>query len=218
MNLKEIKKQFPVWKRQYGRFLPKDKSAKILDVGCGNGSIVYWLQGRGYEFAEGIDINREKIDATVNLGIKNLHHGDALSFLRDKNDYYDAVFFLDVIPFLNQEEVRELMGKIHESLKNGGVFIIKSANSESPMAGNLEYGRLGKQIHITEKNLKDLLSSIGFKKVGAYPLRPVVHGIPSFIRYCLWFVIEAFLKFYRLVETGTKKGIFTQSMIVVAKK
>lgn len=218
MDLKSVKKQFPVWKRQYGRFLPKDKSAKILDVGCGNGSIVHWLQSRGYEFTEGIDINREKIDAAVNLGIKNLHHGDAMSFLRDKIGHYDAIFFLDVIPFLTQEEVREMMSKIHESLKENGVFIVKSANSESPMAGNLEYGRFGKQIHVTETNLKNMLQTIGFKKVGAYPLRPVVHGIPSFIRYCLWFVIEAFLKFYRLVETGTKKGIFTQSMIVVARK
>ncbi len=218
MDLKSVKKQFPVWRRQYGKFLPKDKSAKILDVGCGNGSIVYWLQNRGCEFAEGIDINREKIDAAVNLGVKNLHHGDAMSFLRDKNGHYDVIFFLDVIPYLNQEEVRELMTKIYESLKSGGVFIVKSANSESPMAGNLEYGRFGKQLHVTETNLKNMLGVIGFKKVGAYPLRPVVHGVLSFVRFCLWFVIEAFLKFYRLVETGAKKGIFTQSMIVAARK
>lgn len=218
MNLKEIKGQFATWKGLYGRFLPKERSAKIIDIGCGDGKIVYWLTNRGYEFAEGIDINRDKIDTAVNLGIKNLHHGDAMSFLRDKNSHYDVAFFLDVIPFLHQEEVRELMAKIYESLKSGGVLIIKSPNSESPMAGNLEYGRFGKQLHVTENNLKNLLRTVGFKKVGAYPLRPIIHGIPSFIRFCLWFVIEAFLKFYRLVETGTKKGVFTQSIIAIAKK
>ena len=119
---------------------------------------------------------------------------------------------------LNQEEARELLYSIHDSLKSDGVCIIKSANAESPMAGSLQYGNFGKQLHVTETNLKNLLRNTGFKKADVYPLRPVVHGIPSFIRYCLWFLIEGFLKFYRLVETGTKKGVFTQSIIAVARK
>ncbi len=218
IDLKRIKKQFPIWKRQYGKFLPKNKQTKILDVGCGFGSMVYFLQSLGFNFAEGIDINRHKIDVAINSGIKNLHHGDAMSFFRDKDNFYDTIFLMDVLLDLSLEEARELLYSINRALKPNGILIIKSANAESPMVGNLQYGHFGKQLHITENNLKNILRNIGFDQVGVYPMRPAVHGIPSFIRFCFWFLIEGFLKFYRLVETGTKKGVFTQSIIAVAKK
>jgi len=44
VGLIEIKKQFPAWQKYFGRFLPQDKNAKIIDLGCGNGGFVYWLQ------------------------------------------------------------------------------------------------------------------------------------------------------------------------------
>jgi hypothetical protein len=34
-TLDGIIKQFPVWKWRFRKFLPKDKKAKILDLGCG---------------------------------------------------------------------------------------------------------------------------------------------------------------------------------------
>jgi len=42
--------------------LPEDKKAKIIDLGCGNGGFVYWLQQIGYQNAEGIDISAEQIE------------------------------------------------------------------------------------------------------------------------------------------------------------
>jgi 2-polyprenyl-3-methyl-5-hydroxy-6-metoxy-1,4-benzoquinol methylase len=44
VDLSFFKKQFPVWNKYYGEFLPKDKNVKILDIACGDGGIVYWLQ------------------------------------------------------------------------------------------------------------------------------------------------------------------------------
>lgn len=218
MDLNKVKSQFSTWRGQYERWLPREKSAKILDLGCGHGGMVYWLQSAGYVNTEGIDVNRESIDTGLNLGIKNLHHGDAVSFLRDKANSYDVVFLVDVLGFLMREEVLEVLRVAVGALKPGGRVVVRSANAESPMAGRILHGHLKEDAHFTENSLKEVLRKSGVKSVGAYPVRPVVHGIKSFIRYCFWLVIEVFLKFYRLVEAGTARGIFTQNMIVVGVK
>ncbi len=218
LTLSDVERQFSMWKGQYGRFLPKDRSAKILDVGCGYGGVVHWLHSKGYSFTEGVDLNREKIALGHQLEITHLHHGDAMSYLRGKDRSYDVIFIMDVLSEMNSEEVRELLSVVYVSLKEGGVCIIKSANAESPMAGRVQYGLFGRGVQITEHTLKLLLERAGFSKVAAYPLRPVVHGVVSFIRYCIWFFIEGILKFYRVIETGSRRGVFTQSLIAVAWK
>lgn len=218
MNIQKITEQFSVWRGQYGKFLPKSRDAKIVDLGCGYGGIVHWLHSAGYKSAEGIDINRERVDIGVGFGIKNLHHGDVISFLRGKNELYDAILLLDVLTELSKEEVYDVLESIKVALRPGGTLIVKVANAESPMAGRLRHGDFKQEISFSEASLKKLVLDSGFSKVGAYPLRPVIHGLPSFIRYCLWRCIEIILKLYRLVETGTPRGIFTQSFITVAFK
>ncbi len=214
VTLGDIKSQLPVWRGWYGRFLPKDKSARILDVGCGRGGMVYWLRNKGYSDAEGIDINREKIDEGTSLGITNIHHGDAVSFLKKKGDYYDRIFLIDVLDSLNKEEALNLLEEIFRSLKKNGSIIIRGANAESPV-GRLRYAHFGERVDLTEQSIKAALSRIGFRDLGAYPVRPVVHGIKSLIRHCLWRTIEIGLKLYRLIEVGSPSGIFTQNVIVV---
>jgi len=150
--------------------------------------------------------------------VKNLHHGDAMSFLRDKRERYDVVFLVDILSYLSKEEIRDLLDTVSGVLKPGGTLIVKNANAESPMAGRLQHADFKREVNFTESSLKNVLRNVGFKKVGAYPLRPVVHGVKSFVRYCLWRFVEGILKFYRLIETGSPHGVFTQSIIVVANK
>ena len=61
--------------------MPEDKKAKIIDLGCGNGGFVYWLQQIGYQNAEGIDISAEQIETGQKLGIKNIKQADIKEFL-----------------------------------------------------------------------------------------------------------------------------------------
>ncbi|MFH1162132.1 MAG: class I SAM-dependent methyltransferase [Candidatus Jorgensenbacteria bacterium] len=217
-DLHSIKSQFSVWRGWYGRFLPKDRSARILDLGCGRGGMVHWLQSLGYASAEGIDISRESIQNGIDLGIRNIHHGDAVSFLKDKRECYDAILLVDVLGFLIKDEIPEILKAVAASLRTGGVVIARVSNAESPMTSKLRYEHSREETRFTEMNLKETLERSGFKNVGAYPVRPVIHGVVSFIRYCLWRVVEGGLKCYRLIEAGSPSGVFTQNMIVVGRR
>ena len=218
-RLEDIKKQFPVWQKYFGRFLPEDKKAKIIDLGCGNGGFVYWLQQIGYQNAEGIDISAEQIETGQKLGIKNIKQADIKEFLITQlPNNYDVIFMRDILEYFNKEEILDVLEKVYKTLSPGGSFIIQTSNAESPFSGRFRYWDFTHEISFTGSSIRQVLLVSGFKNVLVYPMPSVVHGLKSLIRSILWKVIALKLRFYLLVETGSSKGIFTQNIIAVARK
>ena len=219
IDLDFIKKQFLVWRKFFGRFLPKDKNAKIIDLGCGNGSFVYWLQQSGYLNAEGVDVSPEQIKTAQDLGIKNIYQANFQNYLIGKKEIYDFVFMHHVLEHFNKEEVLDILEIIHQSLKINGILVITTPNAESFFAGQFRYGDFTHDTIFAKNSIRQVLLVSNFKNIKVYSTPPVVHGFKSLIRFILWkYCIELVLKFYLLVETGAVKGIFTHSLIVVAKK
>lgn len=44
-------------KKRFKDILPDDKEAKIIDIACGAGHFLYFLQSQGYANASGIDLS-----------------------------------------------------------------------------------------------------------------------------------------------------------------
>ena len=78
------------WERTLRGFLPTDRGAAIADLGCGYGSLVWWLQQIGYTNAAGLDVSRDQIEHGERLGVRNLHHGDVLEFLQGATGFLQA--------------------------------------------------------------------------------------------------------------------------------
>ncbi len=218
VNLKSIKKQFYIWNKLYGKFLLKDKGIKILDAGCGDGRFLLWLQQKGFKDSFGVDVSKEQVKIAKNFGVRNIEEQDIFEYLKNKKGFFDLIFARDLIEHFTKEEVLELLGLFYASLSDKGKVVIQTVNAESPFFGRLKYGDFTHEIAFTKNSLLQVLTSVGFKKIKFYPTEPVIHGMKSMIRYLLWKIIEAKIRIYMLVETGTPKGIFTQNIILEAMK
>jgi 2-polyprenyl-3-methyl-5-hydroxy-6-metoxy-1,4-benzoquinol methylase len=124
-----------MYQKRFGKFLPKDKSALIIDLGCGNGNMVWWLDQLGYANASGIDISLEQVDAGRSLGLKNVCQGEIKEFLHDKKDMFTTIFAIDIIEHFNKEDIAEILPLCYTSLKDNGIMIIQVPNAESPFFG-----------------------------------------------------------------------------------
>jgi cyclopropane fatty-acyl-phospholipid synthase-like methyltransferase len=213
-----IKKQFPVWKKYYAKFLPADGNAKILDIGCGNGGFVYFLQTLKFKNAEGIDISREQIASAHKLGIKNVIQADIKEFLPGHVEMYDLILARDIIEHLTKDEILDVLETIYKSLKVDGLFIVQSPNGESPFSGRIRYGDFTHEVVFTRSSLSQVLTEVGFRDVEFYSAGPVPKGLKSTARYILWKCIESVLRLYTAIETGSFSGIFTQNVIAAARK
>ena len=217
-TLDSIRLHFPVWKYYFGRLLPLDKNARILDVGCGNGSFVYYLQQTGYLHAEGIDLSGEQIAYGRSLGISSIQKADIKIFLEEKKEEYDCITAFDVLEHFTRQEIFDILTAVCAALKPGGCFILQSPNGEGLFHSGVFYGDFTHEIAFTESSLRQICLNTGFSTVTCFPTGPVPKGIVSAARWLLWQLIVLKMRLYKMAETGSGKGIFTQNLIAKAIK
>ncbi len=108
-----------VWKR-FLSLLP-DRQARILDVGCGSGCVLYALEQAGYEKLTGCDF----VNAVSNgfLAKARIHVGD-FSRIGFADESFDAVVSTMVIEHVSDDQ--GFMQDIGKLLKPGGVTLVTS--------------------------------------------------------------------------------------------
>jgi 2-polyprenyl-3-methyl-5-hydroxy-6-metoxy-1,4-benzoquinol methylase len=218
VSREDLKHQFIFNDAHFGSLVPRDKSAAILDIGCGNGSFVLWLEKIGFRNVFGIDISPEQIMQGKNLGIKSIAVADFREFLKEHLGTYDMIFARDVLEHLDKEEILDILDLVRGALKLGGAFVSQTANAENLLWGRLRHADFTHDIAFTSLSMRQLLLMTGFGAVAIYPQRPVVHGFFSLVRRVLWHCIEIALRLYLLIETGSANGIFTQNIITKAER
>jgi 2-polyprenyl-3-methyl-5-hydroxy-6-metoxy-1,4-benzoquinol methylase len=217
-SVAKIEANFPLWKRHFAKFLPANKDAALLDIGCGDGSFVYWLQTMGYKNAVGIDLSQEQIAVGTELGISNLSCIDLRDFLKASPVKYDFIIARDVIEHFTKNEVFEILMLINEHLKIGGKFVMQVPNGEGLYYTSIFYGDYTHEMAYTGRSVSQIALNTGYKASQCFPLGPVPTSAVSTIRSMLWGLKVLQLKFWKMVQTGDRTGIFTQNLIAVLTK
>jgi predicted TPR repeat methyltransferase len=217
-SLEKIHHHFPAWQHYYGRHLPADKNAAILEIGCGDGNFVYYLQKSGYANARGIDVSAEQVQKGANMGIANLECADLVSYLAGNKRMYDCIIAKDVIEHFTKDEVFEILTLVSANLNTGGTFLMQVPNGQGLFYASVFYGDYTHEAAYTESSINQVALNTGFSSSVCYPTGPVPTGFVAIIRSILWKLKVWELKFWKMVETGNPKGIFTQNIIAVIKK
>lgn len=206
------------YQKAWSKLLPANRQAKIIDIGCGNGSMVWWLQKIGYAHAEGIDYSNELIEAARDFGVKNVTQADLMEFLATKLDCYDAIILRDVLEHFPKEVILDILVLCHASLKREGRLILQVPNAETPFFGRIRYGDFTHELAFNRSSLQQLLEVMDFKPVRFCSTGPVITGLRSFLRFLLWKPVEVFYRSLLYAETGRWASVVTESIIVVATK
>ncbi|MBE2289572.1 MAG: class I SAM-dependent methyltransferase [Chitinophagaceae bacterium] len=217
-SIERISAYGPALNHYYGRHLPSDKSARILDIGCGDGNLVYHMQKSGYKNASGVDVSEEQINKGRSMGISNLYHADLLTFLSENTTEYDFIIAKDVIEHFTRDEVFVILPLICKNLKPGGRFLMQVPNGQGLFYTSIYYGDFTHEMAYTESSIRQVMLNTGFTSVQCFPTGPIPVGIFSRIRTILWKIMVWRLKFWKMVETGNPNGIFTQNIIGIAQK
>jgi len=201
------------------RHFPRDRASRILDIGCGYGALLYFLQQMGYRNAQGVDGSAEQVALAQRLGIAGVQLGDAMDFLRHcASASADAISVFDVLEHLTRQEAFDLIAEIHRVLVPGGLCIGHVPNAEGIFGSRIRYADLTHEQAFTPKSITQMFRALQFRNVRCFEEKPVVHGGRSAVRRLLWEAATLPFRVLLLAETGAGGQILSQNLLFTAHR
>lgn len=108
------------------RYLPAQVDGHLIDIGCGNGEWLEFMQKLGWHI-EGVDIDPDAVSKAINKGLP-VHSGTLIE-KNYPNDYFDAVAMFHVTEHVISPS--QLLRECLRILKPGGRLVLISPNPQS---------------------------------------------------------------------------------------
>jgi SAM-dependent methyltransferase len=215
----DLRGRRPYLEQLVRRHFPADRSARIIDLGCGAGALLNVARELGYQHLAGVDVSPEQVARAHAAGLGDVRQGDLVETLSASPDGgFDTVICFDVIEHFTKDELLPFVDQVRRVLRPGGRWIIHVPNGGSPFGGLVRYGDFTHELAFTTTSLQQLLAASGFASVRCYEDVPIPHGLKSAARWVLWHGVRAALRVWVAAETGrTDHGVFSQNLLAVAQ-
>ncbi len=205
--------------RRYRRFLPRDDTAPILDIGCGAGGFLDALQSEGYSCLEGIDLSPSQVRAATARGLKNITLAPAVDYLKARRGRYATITAFSVLEHQTRTELFELLDAIRDALRPGGCLIAVVPNAKGLFGAHVRFADITHELSFTPMSVSQMCAVIGLEAPVVLEHGPLVHGPISAGRWTCWQAIRAVLWFARVAEGADWRWpIFTQDLVFVARR
>lgn len=191
---------------------------RLLDLGCGDGSLLREAARRGTVDGYGVDRSPEQVARARDAGTA-VHEGDAVEFLSRHRATWDVITCVDLLEHLETDEVLRLARAVAEGLRPGGTWVVQTPNATSPFFGNYAYGDFTHRTVFTQRSLAQIARSAGLEPVSVHAVAPPSGGIARTARRAVWSIASGLLKLALAAETGRIRGhIVTQNLVFVARR
>jgi len=199
------------------RYMPRDAGARILEVACGPGALLYFLERAGYRNIAGVDVSEEQIAVAARLGILSATCSTLEDFLgAQQSASADRVLAIDILEHLSRPEIVEILGAIRRVLKPGGRCIAHVPNAEGLFGMKIRYGDFTHELAFTPKSASQVFRVAGFREVRCFEDKPRVHGPVSLVRRIIWDLGTLPGRLLLAAETGVTHAVLSQNMMIEA--
>lgn len=205
------------WLRFVDAYLPTNRDADVLDIGCGAGEMLHAARLRGYRNVLGIDGSPQQVAEAQRRGlaVTLANVADYIPLLSSAS--LDAVVAYDLVEHFTRDEMLTLAGQIRRVLRPDGRWIIHTVNADSPFFGAIRYGDVTHEIAYSSQSISQMLRAAGFGRIECVEDRPLRKGITGWARALLWPLVSLPLRLVWAVETGCFRSILTRSFLVIAE-
>ena len=152
--------------------IDKNKTPKIIDIGCGRGE---WLKRWQNKFTEcyGIELDSKMIELCRDSGL-NVIEGDAiLSLSKVSNNSISVITIFHMIEHMEYTKLFDLIKECYRVLSDNGVLIIETPSIDNLLVSSkLFYTDPTHITHINPDTLLFFIGKFGFNKANYYYIHP----------------------------------------------
>ncbi len=207
---------------EYKKLLPKDKNARILDIGFGSGWFMAACVSLGYTNICGADFfAKEKSKDIVNScdAIKEVYdiEDNIGNFLSHNAEKFDFIHMSHVIEHVPKYSLFYVVDSLYKSLSKGGTLLMRTPNMEGPAALSSYYVTLTHEYGFCASNLHSLLDLSGFEDISFHELKS-----PKNFKQQIGTILRKLLLYLHKVKHrlfGVNQfGIFNAELVVTATR
>lgn len=208
----------------YGEYyydcLPGDRSAPILDVGCGAGQFLRFLEMQGYSRAEGIELSEQQAEWARKRIASPVQVGDVAAFLAARSEGYAAITLNDVLEHIPKERIVGFLETLRAGLTDDGVLVVNVPQVSGITTLYTRYNDFTHQLVFTEMSLRQVLMMAGFREVRFVPERWPIKWTPRHILYRLvrWIWHRILRLIYFVEMPGERPPSTWQTRLVAVAK
>lgn len=201
------------------KHFPPDRNSRILEIGCGNGPLLWFLAQNGYRNLRGVDGSQEQVDLARKNGVPGVEYGEGLTVLRQApSGSTDVICLFDVIEHLTRQECFDLLSEVHRVLSPNGLCIGHVPNAEGLFGSRIRYSDLSHEQAFTAISVRQMFRCLSFSRVECWEDKPPLSGAVSAVRRVLWASGTLPLRLLFAAETGGFSVILSQNLLFVANR
>lgn len=210
----------------YSKILPKltkFPKIKILDVGCGVGTMALYFGSLGIK-VKGIDISSRAIKIANNareyLKFKNVSFSE--SVLKKGKGEFDMVMISEVIEHIEDEQ--KFLENIHSQLKNNGLLYLTTPLKENLLYEIGFYKKFDQEVgHLrryTETSIKKLLENNKFEVLNTRQVEGPLRNLLFVTRlgFLIKFIRGPLVPIFHRLDWITMKLFGASNILVLARK
>lgn len=135
----------------------------VLEIGCGTGIFLRYLQARGFADVVGLDSDQGLVPVLDDLAGFDIRLVDGRDYLAGlEGPRFDRIALFDVAEHLPEAALTELMRTLARVLKPGGKVVMRSPNCASPWGLKMQFDTFDHVTPLTKGRMEELAAATGF--------------------------------------------------------
>jgi SAM-dependent methyltransferase len=212
----------PALELNYRAWLPPDRRAPILDLGCGDGRVLRFLSALGYEQVLGVDRDEGALASIgalpgVTLECRDVDPG----YLDRHRGRFRLIVLRQMIYYVGRGEVMAFLLAAKDALTDDGVILVEFFNAALLSSRLTEQKDPFIRTAYTEHAMRRLFEAAGLHVRAIHGERRRVSGLRSGLYAALRAIWVQLLKAIYILERGIDNElprIYTKSIVAVASK